>query len=92
MDAGRTIASGWESYNSKVLPQDAGEVQRSETRRAFYAGAWWCLLQVFLRIGEGDVSEDAVAWLTRMAAEIEVFEIEAFVRAEREAVDPCSRG
>jgi hypothetical protein len=29
----------WDSYQRDVLPPTASEVQRTETRRAFYAGA-----------------------------------------------------
>jgi hypothetical protein len=29
----------WESYERGVMPADASEAQRIETRRAFYAGA-----------------------------------------------------
>ena len=54
----RTIAGLWASYSSSVLPASAGEIQRQETRRAFYAGASG-LLGIMSGIGEPDVSEDA---------------------------------
>lgn len=34
-----TIKKQWESYNTEVVPRQAGITQRKETRRAFYAGA-----------------------------------------------------
>lgn len=33
------IAEAWADYERKVLPRECGSVQRTETRRAFYAGA-----------------------------------------------------
>ena len=35
----KMIAEAWRTFESEVLPTDAPEVQRTETRRAFYAGA-----------------------------------------------------
>jgi hypothetical protein len=52
------VRSGWFSYAERVLPSDAPSVQKQETRRAFYAGAAHAL-DVMLRLGEDDVSEDA---------------------------------
>lgn len=33
------IAEEWNSFAEKVLPKECSDVQRIETRRAFYAGA-----------------------------------------------------
>ncbi len=33
-----TFKAAWEDFNNVVIPQDAGEIQRQEMRRAFYAG------------------------------------------------------
>lgn len=30
----------WTEYRTKVIPNDASAVQLTESRRAFYAGAW----------------------------------------------------
>lgn len=35
----KLIASAWQSYATRVLPPQASNNQRIETRRAFYAGA-----------------------------------------------------
>jgi len=35
----KVIEKGWLSYENKVIPNNAGRIQRIETRRAFYAGA-----------------------------------------------------
>lgn len=35
----KLIDAEWRSYAEVVLPADAPEIQRVETRRAFYAGA-----------------------------------------------------
>lgn len=34
-----SLKSQWESYLKEVVPSSAGEVQKIEIRRAFYAGA-----------------------------------------------------
>jgi hypothetical protein len=52
----KTIAEMWQSYDRDVLPPEAGEVQRRETKRAFYAGVW-SLLQQFKAVGSDDISE-----------------------------------
>jgi hypothetical protein len=41
------IRQAWQSYCRDVIPKTAGTVQITETRRAFYAGAWEviCVLQ-----------------------------------------------
>lgn len=33
-----TVADIWKSYNNEVLPADATETHRIETKRSFYAG------------------------------------------------------
>ena len=37
----KTVAAAWQEYNDHVLPHDAGEIQRLETKRAFYSAADW---------------------------------------------------
>jgi hypothetical protein len=49
--ADETIRDGWDSYDTQVLPANAHAIQRSECRRAFYAGAW-TLLQMMKRLNE----------------------------------------
>lgn len=34
-----TIAAAWSDYLARVIPADAPEIQRTECKRAFYAGA-----------------------------------------------------
>jgi hypothetical protein len=63
----------WDDYNANVLPKDAPPIQRSETRRAFYAGAYTMLCKVS-EIGESHVSEDqGVSTLESLKAECEAF-------------------
>jgi hypothetical protein len=35
----KVIAEAWRSYERHVVPASAPEIQRSETKKAFYAGA-----------------------------------------------------
>jgi hypothetical protein len=50
------VSDAWDSYRESVMPANAGETQRSECQKAFYAGAWSILMTV-QAIGEPDVSE-----------------------------------
>lgn len=73
----RTIADQWASYDREVLlPAAVGEVQRTETRRAFYAGAS-ALFALVSGLGIDDISED------QGADELEVLsqELQAFGEA-----------
>lgn len=70
---GRLVRDGWQTYAEKILPANAPSVQKQETRRAFYAGAWE-LLMCMQHLGEPDVSEDAgVEVLEATKREIETF-------------------
>lgn len=39
MDQGLPIEAGWQSLAAVALPEGVSEIQRSETRKAFFAGA-----------------------------------------------------
>jgi hypothetical protein len=70
---GRLVRDGWQSYAEKILPKNAPSVQRQETRRAFYAGAWELLCR-HAELGEPDISEDeGVEVLEATKREIEAF-------------------
>jgi hypothetical protein len=47
------IEVAWRSYLNEVLPGEAGETQRRETRRAFFAGA-----RAFFACSHAIVSDD----------------------------------
>ena len=36
----KLLETEWMTYRNKVLPKNAGEVQITESRRAFFGGAW----------------------------------------------------
>ena len=52
-----TLAAKWNEYAACVIPLDAPEVQRVETKRAFYAGAsaMWNFMSL---VSANDISED----------------------------------
>jgi hypothetical protein len=72
-----TIEECWTAYARRVLPPDAGVVQRHETRKAFYAG-FWSMMSVCLRLGEPDVPE-AIGMATLERLRIEA---ESWIRAQ----------
>lgn len=55
----RTIAQQWTDFERAILI-NAGPVQRSEMRRAFYAGAQ-AVLFVSIQIADADASDEAGA-------------------------------
>lgn len=54
----KSVAESWLSFWKAVAPPDASDTQKTEMRRAFYAGAWAVMCQV-RRVGDDDVPEDA---------------------------------
>lgn len=70
---GRLVRDGWYSYAEKILPKNASAVQRQETRRAFYAGAFEMLSRM-AELGEPEIGEEAgVEVLEATQREIEAF-------------------
>ncbi len=68
-----SVKEAWESFEAAVIPEDAPAVQRSEMRRAFYAGAW-AMLMGCSSIGETSVTEEeGVAMLESWKKECERF-------------------
>lgn len=70
----RTIAAQWVNFSLAILPADASQVQRTEMRKAFYAGA-------AAMLGEcgaiADLSDDAgVAVLEGLHQEVLLFTAE----------------
>jgi hypothetical protein len=51
------IARAWEGFDYCVVPADVSNTQRSEMRKAFYAGAE-ALMTVLRHIQDGSVSEE----------------------------------
>lgn len=56
---GKIIQGGWRSYEIIVL-ENAGDIQRSESRKAFFAGAQhlWASILVFLDPGVEETPAD----------------------------------
>jgi hypothetical protein len=68
------ILSAWKSYEVMVLPKEASEVQKSETKQAFFAGA--ATIFQALMAGLSDGPEETEGDMT-MLADIET-ELRAF--------------
>ena len=72
--AKRYIEIGWNSYRAKVVPGDASDVQLTETRQAFFAGA--AVLFEGIMAGLDNTAEPTDGDMQRMAdiqAEIDEF-------------------
>lgn len=69
-----TVAESFDTYRAKVLPADASDVQVVECRRAFYAGAYFMLMNGLYNVGDEATSEeDGIAVLEELKAECETF-------------------
>lgn len=70
----KSVRESWQSFALSVLPPDAPTVQKTEMRRAYYAGCW-AMLQDLKSLGEDAVSEDAgAAELDKLEAELREFQ------------------
>ncbi len=56
----RTIAQQWTQFERLAMPPSAGQLQRKEMRRAFYAG-FQASLSVGVEIADADLSDEAGA-------------------------------
>ena len=74
MASKRLISNGWDSYRSTVLPADVGEVQLTETRQAFLAGAA-LLFETLMRVMDADEepTEADMQIMADIQAEIDEF-------------------
>lgn len=72
----RTIKEQWESFEAALL-QEAGDVQRQEMRRAFYAGAQCFLAIMTSTLSEtedpDEITEGDMALLDNLSNELEQF-------------------
>jgi hypothetical protein len=68
------IAGAWQEYHDKVIPGTADEVQISETRKAFYAGAMSVFMGVIGGLSAGDEAQpEDLALLDDIQREIDEF-------------------
>lgn len=70
-----TLAEEWQSYSDRIVPKDAHEIQRIETKRAFYAGA----TRMFMVMTEGldggdDATELDIQYMDRLHMELIQFQ------------------
>lgn len=65
----RTIGEVWASYVADVLPAMASDVQREETKRAFYAGAT-AMFAAVLAASEPDDEAEAEARMDALDREL----------------------
>lgn len=85
MAAERSLASEWADFERMVLPPDCSEVQRTETRRGFYAGATALFHLIMSQVTPGQEPNEAdFALMDRLDAEIKAYGAElaeAVIRA-----------
>ena len=70
----KLVAEQWDQFARAVLPKDAGETQRREMRRAFYAGAQGVMFGVIAALTpSGDAEEGDVQMLQELHDELSEF-------------------
>lgn len=67
-----SIIGLWREYAERIVPADAGLIQRQETRRTFYT-AVWLTLETLKELADLPDDDDVVAILEAMSAEYEGF-------------------
>lgn len=84
-----TIAELWSAYEKQVLPLDAPAIQRSECRRAFYAGVRGWLDMSADRLEEGDEPTEAdLKWMQDRDDELQAFARSELAKWQSEAKQP----
>lgn len=70
----KLLEAEWTTYRNKVIPKAAGSTQLTESRRAFYAGAWalYTLMMKHLEAGTEETVNDLV-FMEGLAREMEEF-------------------
>ncbi len=68
-----TLREQWQSFALEILPLDCSEIQRKETRRAFYAGAWG-MFHLVSQVSDEVPDEEAFQMLDAWKAEMEEFQ------------------
>jgi hypothetical protein len=78
------ITEAWEDYAAKVLPPGAPEVQRTECRRAFWAGAAACFFGVLRRLDGGtEPTESDLRFMDEVKTEFDAYAAECKAQAAR---------
>lgn len=73
-EPGGMMAAEWQSFSDSVLPPKAGPVQRTEMRRAFYAGALAVLHGIMTSLDPDDEpTPDDLDRMDRLNAELQAF-------------------
>jgi hypothetical protein len=68
------MAEQWDQFARAVLPKGCSIEQRTETRRAFYAGAAGILFRVIMAFApENDVTDDDLQIMTDLRDELDQF-------------------
>lgn len=73
----QTVQQQWEEFSAHVMPQGASYTQRSEMKKAFFAG-FFSALTTCMQLGEESVSLDAGAFNLEMLRN----ECETFIRSQ----------
>ena len=73
----RYIQEQWNSYLAAVVPCNASETQRRETKRAFYAGAHGIIAAIMVALSKvEETTEEDYQIMEDIQAEAEAFVVE----------------
>lgn len=69
-----SVAAAFATYRAQALPAEASDVQVNECQRAFYAGAYFLLMNIAHNLGdESTPEEEGIVQLEALKAECEAF-------------------
>lgn len=77
-DQGLLVEAGWVGYKLCVLPEEASDVQISETRFAFFAGAQHLFSSIMAVLDPGDIepTQRDLERMSKIHDELKRFEIQ----------------
>jgi len=67
----------WNEFARRVLPPDCSSIQKRESRRAFYAGAWAVMIKISESIShESEPTDEDLSLMDDVHAEMEKFALD----------------
>ena len=81
------IANGWDEFERRVVPKDAGPIQREEMRMSFFAGSAFLFGELTQKMPDSE--DKAIAELDEINEELTRFSLAK--RLEQEELDDAAK-
>ena len=83
VDQGQLVEVGWKVFENQVVPDHAGEHQRTDMRAAFFAGAQHLFQSIVSMVKEREATGDDIERMRAISREIAAFDAEMKLRMQR---------